>query len=231
MVTDRGTNCDAEELAGIEQQECLAHALGPIDEVLRGRAGKACRFGRRLKELLRAASGLWQGWCDGTVSGAEYGRRGAELEGALTEHPAPRELSDPENQRLLDGPGRHHRRGDPVRFLDDPSIPPTSNAAGRAPRPAVIARKVSPCSRTGEGARAFGAFSGAIRTAVKRGRGAVEWLCGAFRGPEARAAPRRVEGAGPVRGSNELVAEMLINKDPPRDGPLINADFRGSENN
>jgi hypothetical protein len=33
----------------------LAHVLRSIDEVLGGRAGKACWFGRRLKELLKAA--------------------------------------------------------------------------------------------------------------------------------------------------------------------------------
>ena len=189
MVTDRGTSYDAEELAGVKQQKGLAHVQRSIDEVLRGQSGKACWFGRRLKALLRAALELWQGFHDGTVSAAEYGRRGAELKGALSEHLAPRELSDPDNQRLLDGLGWHHERGNLVRFLDDPSIPPTNNAAERALRPAVIARKVSQCSKTEAGAQAFGAFTRVIRTAVKRGRDAVEWLCGVFRGPEARAAP------------------------------------------
>ena len=76
-----------------------------------------------------------------------------------------------------------------MRFLDDPSIPPTNNAAERALRPAVIARKVSQCSKTEDGAKAFSAFTSVIRTAAKRGRDAVEWLCGVFRGTEARAAP------------------------------------------
>ena len=108
--------------------------------------------------MLRAALGLWRGFHDGTVSAAESGRRGAELKGAWTEHLAPRELSDPDNQRLLDGLGWHHERGNLVRFLDDPSIPPTNNAAERALRPAVIARKVSQCSKTWDGAEAFAAF-------------------------------------------------------------------------
>jgi hypothetical protein len=123
------------------------------------------------------------------VSEAEYGCRGAELKGALTEHLAPRELRDPENQRLLDGLGWHHGRGNLVRFLDDPSIPPTNNAAERALRPAVIARMVSQCSKTESGATAFSAFCSVIRTAARQGRDAVEWLCGVFRRTETRAAP------------------------------------------
>jgi hypothetical protein len=189
MVTDRGTSDDAEELAGVKQQKCWAHVLRSIDEVLGGRAGKVCWFGRRWKELLRAALELWQGLRDGTVSAAEYGRRGAELKGAWTEHLAPREVSDPDHQRLLDGLGWHHARGNLVRFWEDPSIPPTNHAAERALRPAVIARKVSQCSQTEEGAKAFSAFTRVIRTAVQRGRDAVEWLCGVFRDAEARAAP------------------------------------------
>jgi transposase len=111
------------------------------------------------------------------------------LNQALTEHLTPRKLSDADNQRLLNELGWHHQRGNLVRFLEDPSIPPTNNAAERALRPAVIARKVSHCSQTEGGARAFSAFCSVIRTAVKQGRDAVEWLCGVFRHADARAAP------------------------------------------
>jgi transposase len=189
LVTDRGTSYDAEELAGVKQQKCLAHVLRSIDEVLATQTGKACWFGRHLKQLLQAAVELWHDVQAGTIRRAEYHRRGAELKHALSEHLTPRALSDPENQRLLNELGWHHARGNLVRFLDDPAIPPTNNAAERALRPAVIARKVSHCSQTESGARAFSAFSSVIRTAVKQGRDAVEWLCGVFRQTEARAAP------------------------------------------
>ena len=56
----------------------------------------------------------------------------------------PRELSDRDNQRLLNELGRHHERGNLLRFLYEPqTLEPTNNAAERALRPAVIARKVS----------------------------------------------------------------------------------------
>ena len=189
MVTDRGTTYDAHELSGIKQQKCLAHVLRSIDQVLAEQTGKALWFGRHLKRLLREALTLWHEFGDGKVDESEYRRRGDRLKGELTEHLTPRELSDADNRRLLEELGWHHARGNLVRFLDDPSVPPTNNAAERALRPAVIARKVSQCSKTGGGAKTFGAFCSVIRTAAKRGRDAVDWLCEVFRRTEARAAP------------------------------------------
>jgi transposase len=189
MVSDRGTTYDAHELSGVKQQKCLAHVVRSIDQVLSQQTGKALWFGRHLKRLLQEALRLWHEFDEGKVEEPEYRRRGERLNRELTEHLAPRELSDADNQRLLKELGWHHARGNLVRFLDDPSIPPTNNAAERALRPAVIARKVSQCSKTERGARTFGAFCSVIRTAAKRGRDAVEWLCSVFRHTETRAAP------------------------------------------
>ena len=63
-----------------------------------------------------------------------------------------RRLKDPDNQRLLNELGWHHDRGNLLRFLADPRIEPTNNRAERALRPAVIARKVSQCSKNARGA-------------------------------------------------------------------------------
>ena len=189
MVTDRGTSYDAQELAEVKQQKCVPHVLRSIDQVLEHQAGKAGWFGRRLKELLQEALALWHAFHDGTVNLGEYHRRGVELKAAVSDHLRPRTLSDSDNQRLLNELGWHHGRGNLVRFLDDPAIPPTNNAGERSLRPAVIARKVSQCSKTDRGAEAFRAFCSVIRTAMKQGRDAVEWLCGLFRRPEPRASP------------------------------------------
>ena len=51
-----------------------------------------------------------------------------------------------------------------MRFLEDPSIEPTNNRAERALRPAVIARKVSQCTKTGRGTRAFEVWTSVVRT-------------------------------------------------------------------
>ena len=189
LVTDRGTRYDAQELAAVKPPKCLPHVLRSIRRVWEHQAGKAGWFGRRLKGLLEEALALWHEFHAGTVDWAEYHRRGEELKAAVSDHLRPRTLSHADNQRLLNELGWHHERGNLVRFLDDPAIPPTNNAGERSLRPAVIARKVSQCSQTGRGAKTFSAFCSVIRTALKRGRDPVEWLCSQFRRPEPRASP------------------------------------------
>lgn len=69
-----------------------------------------------------------------------------------------------------------------MRFLDEPGIEPTNNRAERALRPAVIARKVSRCSKTVRGAEAFAAFASVLRTLARNGdQSLVEDLCQVFR--------------------------------------------------
>ena len=143
----------------------------------------------RLTVTLEEALALWHEFHAGTVDLAEYHRRGGELKAAVSHHLRPRTLSHADNQRLLNELGWHHERGNLVRFLDDPAIPPTNNAGERSLRPAVIARKVSQCSKTGRGAKTFSAFCSVIRTTLKQGRDPVEWLCSQFRRPEPRASP------------------------------------------
>ena len=72
-------------------------------------------------------------------------------------------MPDRDNGRLQNELGWHDDRGNLLRFLDDPSIEPTNNRAERALRGAVIARKVSHCSKNEDGADAF---TSVIRTLV-----------------------------------------------------------------
>ena len=53
-------------------------------------------------------------------------------------------------------------------------IEPTNNAAERALRPAVIARKVSQCSKNEKVAEAFSAFKSVIQTIKKHGGNVME---------------------------------------------------------
>ena len=82
-------------------------------------------------------------------------------------------MGQPVNQRLLNELGRHHDAGNLLRFLWEPEIEPTNNRAERALRPAVIARKVSQCSKNTAGARAFSAFVSVLGTLMLRGCQAV----------------------------------------------------------
>jgi Transposase IS66 family len=74
--------------------------------------------------------------------------------------------------------------------LADPRIEPTNNRAGRALRPAVIARKVSQCSKNGRGAQAFAAFTSVVRTLAQHSvDSVVEGLYHLFRTPSTEVIP------------------------------------------
>ena len=110
---------------------------------------------------------MWRQQRAGEVSG--YAGRAEQIEQNLTYLLRPRRLRDPDNQRLLDGIGWQHDRQRVLDFLYDPEVEPTNNRAERALRPAVIARKVSHCSKNERGAEAFAAFTSVARTTVKKG--------------------------------------------------------------
>src|SRR3954466_9664946 len=189
LVTDRGKSYDAKELRSVRQQKCIPHALRSINEVLESKQGRARHFGARLKKLLKEGLQLWHAYHDhrGQLGGFEY--RARSLQEAVTRHLKPPRLVDADNQRLLNEFGRHHARGNLLRFLEDPRVPPTNNASERGFRFAVIQRKVSQCSKTAKGARAFEAFASVIKTAMRQGKDVVERLSGLFRGIDPQSAP------------------------------------------
>jgi transposase len=167
LVTDRFSSYEAEELAGVEQHKCLSHLIRNVVEVVESKTGRAKIFGSELKTLLQNANELWRQQRDGTASG--YADRAEQLELDLTDLLRPRRLRDADNQRLLDGIGLQHDRQRVLNFLSNPAVEPTNNRAERALRPAVIARKVSHCSKNERGSEAFAAFTSVARTAVKKG--------------------------------------------------------------
>ena len=159
MVTDRGRSYDAQALSGVKQQKCLAHVLRSISEVVetkvgRGRTPDRSRghgFGKRLSGLLREAMELRQSYRRGEAS--DYVAETERLRREVSYHLRDRPMPDRDNGRLQNELGWHDDRGNLLRFLDDPSIEPTNNRAERALRGAVIARKVSHCSKNKDGVR------------------------------------------------------------------------------
>jgi len=145
MGCDRGRSYDAKELSAVKQQKCLSHVQRSLSDVLASKQGESAGFASHLKGLLSESLTLWHAYRAGESENfiAERDR----LKTAVTEHLADRQLPDCDNQRLLNGLGRHHDAGNLLRFLDDPSVEPTNNRAERALRPAVISRKVSHCSK------------------------------------------------------------------------------------
>jgi transposase len=171
MITDRGKSYEAAEMDGIDQQKCLAHLLRNIKEVTDSKSGQATEFGFEAKALLQEGIALWK--ARGEISEPELAAKASDLDDRLTHHLRDRELDDPDNQRLLDGIGAQQEAGRLLRFLVPPFVEPTNNRAERALRPAVIARKVSHCSKNQQGADAFTAFASIAQTAIKNGATSV----------------------------------------------------------
>ena len=180
MVTDRARSYDAQALSGVRQQKCLAHVLRSISEVVETKVGRGRSFGKRLSGLLREAMELRESYHRGEV--VDYAGETERLRRELSHHLRDRPLSDADNWRLQNELGWQDDRGNLLRFLDEPTIEPTNNRAERALRGAVIARKVSHCSRNEAGADAFSAFTSVIRTLARNGGGqpVVDGLCGVF---------------------------------------------------
>jgi hypothetical protein len=165
MVCDRGRSYDAVELEDVAQQKCLGHMMRNAKAVEESKTGRARQFSKKLKELLRQALALSAK--KNEMDAADYGRQVDELNGDLTFHLRDRVLRDEDNQRLLNGVGAQHDRLRVLSFLTEEGVEPTNNRAERDLRPAVIARKVSHCSRNQRGARAFEAFTSVLQTIRK----------------------------------------------------------------
>ncbi|MGH2376132.1 MAG: IS66 family transposase [bacterium] len=187
MVCDRGKSYDAEELSGVAQQKCLAHLIRNAEAVATSKAGRAKQFSQNLKELLKEALGL--AYKRAELAPADYEERVEQLDAQMKHHLRNRILRDDDNQRLLNGVGAQHDHGNLLLFLRDPRIEPTNNRAERALRPAVIARKVSHCSKTERGARTFEAFVSVVETLKKTCSPAGAAFCRLLAGPPAAASP------------------------------------------
>ena len=162
MVCDRGRSYDAEELEQVAQQKCLSHLIRNVADVAEKKTGPARQFSLYLKELLQKALALSAKCAD--MEEADYCKQAEKLNDELTFHLRDRVLRDPDNQRLLNGVGAQHDRERVLRFLSEEAVEPTNNRAERDLRPAVIARKVSQCSKNERGARTFEAFTSVLQT-------------------------------------------------------------------
>jgi hypothetical protein len=102
-------------------------------------------LGENLKMLFRTALDLWEEYHAGDTT--DFVTKAAELRSVISYLLRERTLRDPDTRRSLKVLRRRHWRGELLRFLENPRIEPTNNRVERALRPAVIARKVSQCSK------------------------------------------------------------------------------------
>lgn len=189
LGTDRGTSYEAEVFEDIRQQKCLSHLLKNLSEVEKTKRGRARSFTQDLKKTLRAGLNLWQDHKARKIEGAEYRRRGKEIEEKLSYQLRNRILTDTDNQRMLNGIGMQHDRGRVFLFLTHPEVEPTNNRAERGLRPAVIARKVSQCSRNATGACIFEVMKSITTTLALRGQDVVKSLANLIKGGAMPAKP------------------------------------------
>lgn len=189
LVTDRGRSYDANLLAEVRQQKCLDHLHRSTKEVLAVVQGKHREFPERLGSLLWEARNLWK--AHQAQEMPEFTAERARLDTALKELlTAPDQPLHPANERLQDDLRWRHHCGDLLRFLYVPGVEPTNNRAERLLRPAVIARKVSQCSKNSAGAKAFSAFKSVTCTLGLRGAKAlIDGLARVMRTGKVPAAP------------------------------------------
>ena len=185
MITDRGKSYDAGEFQTVEQQKCLGHILRNITDVVETKQGRARDFGLQAKALFQEGMELWR--ARDTLDLDEFAAQAEQIRELVSYHLRERTLTDEDNRRLLHGLGTHDDQGHLLRFLAAPFVEPTNNRAERILRPAVIARKVSQCSKNQEGAEAFAAFKSIAQTAIKNGAASVAAvLHGLFTAPNAK---------------------------------------------
>ena len=176
-------------LERIRQQKCLAHLQKTLSVLLEKKKGRARELGENLKMLFGMAMDLWEEYHLEAV--ADFAGRAAELRLVIGYQLRERALRDRDNQHLLKVLRGYHQRGELLRFLEQPEVEPTNNRVERMLRPAVIARKVSQCSKTWSGAEAFATFTSVIQTLLKKGApsSVVEALADLFRAPRSQTAP------------------------------------------
>jgi transposase len=163
-------------------QSCLAHLLNRCREMAHIASPAALAFPRAVEDLLETSLELRNRHAQGEVS-----ERGLAIATGILETKLDRMLAtrrrNPANHRLA----RHleHERLWLFTFLHCPGLDATNNAAERAIRGMVIARKVWGGNRTWEGARTQQILVSVLRTCWQQGKDAFPRCVGLLRAPRA----------------------------------------------
>ncbi len=149
-----------------KKQKCLVHLLREFAETAEQHpafaAGELFAKGKRLVRDLLRLKARWDQLDDN-----RYTSRACRLETRLDQLLAP---NYPEaNEKRIAARMRRHRH-ELTAFLWDRNLDGTNNAAERALRPAVVARKISGGSRSKKGADAWAKLASLMRTAEQQGR-------------------------------------------------------------
>jgi transposase len=149
-----------------KKQKCLAHLLRELDEsaekspaFAEGNFFGDCK--RLIKRMLRL-KGQWE-----KLEDKEYDRRVRRLETQLQKL-ASGQYDEPNAKRIAKRLLKY--QSELTAFLWDKDLEATNNAAERALRPAVVARKISGGSRSKKGAKAWATLASLMKTATQQNR-------------------------------------------------------------
>ncbi|WP_240740944.1 IS66 family transposase [Deinococcus sp. Arct2-2] len=179
LVSDRFSSYDSRFLQDVRQQKCLAHLIRNADEVAaeeQRRPGRGELYGQRVAQVFRDGVRLHRDVTTGAYTREEYTQQGEELTLRLDALLNRAPLKSKANERLRLGILKQDVLDRLWRFLKDPDIPPTNNAAERSLRTVVIARKVSQCSKNAVGAQTYMRIKSTVETARLRGQDPVTVL-------------------------------------------------------
>lgn len=149
-----------------KKQKCLVHLLRELaDTADKAPAFASSGFFRKTKRLIKEMLLLKGRWNE--MDRTHYTQRVRKLEGRL-EQLAKADYDEPHARRI--GKRLAKFQKELTAFLWDKDLDGTNNAAERAIRPMVVARKISGGSRSDKGAQAFATLASLLRTASQQGK-------------------------------------------------------------
>jgi transposase/uncharacterized protein YukE len=155
-----------------KKQKCLAHLLRELKESAeKSEAFAKGSFFVDCKRLLKRMLRLKQQW--EKLEDNEYDRRGHRLEATLQQL-ASGSYDEPNAKRIAKRLLKY--QSELTAFLWDKDLDATNNAAERALRPAVVARKISGGSRSKNGANAWATLASLMRTASQQNRNLMDTI-------------------------------------------------------
>ena len=149
-----------------KKQKCLVHLLRELAETAqKSPAFATSTFLRKTKRLIKEMLLLKGRWNE--ISDEDYTSRVRALEGRLDQR-ADADYDEPHAKRI--GKRLRKFKKELTAFLWEKDLEGTNNAAERAIRPRVVARKISGGSRSDKGAKAFATLASLLRTAGQQGK-------------------------------------------------------------
>jgi hypothetical protein len=177
LVTDRFVTYDAKVFNEVKQQKCVAHILKNLKQLLEKPVrGRSQEFPKALRKVFKDALKAHSSFTTNAITRAVFNKVGETILRRLDRLLEFGGLSNKDNLRLQRGLAWHHARGSLLRFLLEPEVSPTNNAAERVLRSGVVVRKLSAGSKNEAGARAFSGFKSVIETGKLSGWSGLKTL-------------------------------------------------------